>query len=72
MVSTPSSKGKRSPDLSFTELGVVCLNKGRLQTLHEIVEAFPVGPIPVPLPKDLSPLGIPKPTIPDKSSYQFA
>lgn len=61
LVSTPSSKGKRSPDLSFTELGVVCLNKGRQQTLHEIVEEFLVGPIPVPLPKDLSPLGIPKP-----------
>ena len=72
MVSTPFSKEKRSPDLSFTELGVVCLNKGRLQTLHEIVEEFIVGPIPVPLPKDLSPPGIPKLTIPDKPSHQFA
>lgn len=71
MVSTPSSKGKRSPDLSFRTWGSLAHNKGRLQTLHETVEEFLVGPIPVPLPKDL-PLGIPKPTIPDKSSYQFA
>lgn len=39
--------------VSSTEVGVVCLEQGRLHTLHETVETFLIGPILVPLPKGL-------------------
>ena len=66
MVSITSSKGKTAQVcISATDVGVVCLNQSRLQKLWR---QFLVGPIPVPLPKGLSPQAIRNLTIPEKSS----